>query len=393
MTLHPAASTCAPSTGQSTLSWALLLRERDEREAAARRRLLEQLQRHRVTHLQLSQLARTLATMYDAGLPFDRALESAAGQAESLEWGLVLSFIHRDLLNGRSIVEAFGDFPRLFDPTWMALMRRALEDGGLGASLQAMAELHERAHLLQARIRAACAYPFAVFGFSVLVVAGAFLFVLPPMLATVTDSGRPLPLATHMLLFLVNVATHPVLLIGSPLLFWANGIAWRRFLRSERGRMRFDHVRCSLPVMGPLVRHIAVARFLQTLSTSLASGIRLTLALELAGAASGNAMYFLHALRCVQGLRDGERLSSLLMTPNRLYDPMVAYSVRIGEECGQMVRMVSSLRQYYELEVSTALENLLASLEPLLLLVTGLLVAFIVIAVFLPLYGAVGGHG
>lgn len=390
MTLQPLASpgswTCIPHAQ----TWTLTADDLQERDAAARLHELERLQRHRASDLQLSQLARTLATMYEAGLPFDRALESAAGQAETLEWGLILSFAHRDLQHGRSILEAFGAFPHVFGPTWLALMRRAMEDGGLGDALTALADLHERAHLLRTRIRAACFYPLLVFSVSLLVAVGAFVFVLPPMLASITSSGRPLPMATQVLVFVMNVATNPLLLVASPFLIWANVAAFRRFLRSERGRMRFDHLKCSLPIVGPLARKIAVARLLHTLKASLASGVRLTLALELAGAASGNALYFLHALRCVQGLRDGEPLSALLVTPTRLYAPMVAYSVRIGEECGQLERMVESLRQYYDLEVSTALENLLTSLEPLLLLATGAVVAFIVLAVFLPLYASVG---
>jgi type IV pilus assembly protein PilC len=345
------------------------------------------LQRVRVGDRLLGQFARNLGAMYAAGVPIGRAIDLMIDQPESLEWGLVIAAISRDLQSGRSLVAAFASFPRIFNPTWTALMRRALADGDLGETLEALAALHERNDRLRARIRAACAYPLMVFASSLLVALGAVAFLLPQVIGFLAASGHELPAITQALLFSVNVVRHPLFLLELPLLLYLNTRAVRRFLASEEGRVRLDDLKCRLPVLGPIFRKIALARVMHSLQATISSGMRLGAALELAADSSANAVYRLHLLRCVQGLRDGQKLSA--MFASRLYDPMDYQAIRIGEECGHLDRMIGALARYHDLAVSTALESLLTMLEPVLIAATGLLVAFVVLAIFLPLYAAV----
>lgn len=349
------------------------------------------LRRVRIPSRLLAQFARGLGAMYNAGVPIGRAMALMADQPESLEWGLVIAKINQDLQNGRSLEACFAEFPNIFDPTWMALIRRALADGSLGDTLTTLSDMYTRNEQLRGRIYASCTYPLIVFGFSVLVACAAFGFLLPQIIGAIAGTHVNLPFLTQLLIFTFNVSTHPLLLVELPLIVWLNVQAFRRFMATERGRLCFDHVRCALPIVGPLARKIAIAKLMHSLRATLSRGIRLTLALELAGASCGNALYHLHMMRCVQALRDGERLST--MFNGRLYDQMVYYSLHIGEDCGRMDRMVDSLAQYYDLEVSCALSNMLTLLEPILIFVTGLMVAGVVIAIFLPLYGVVGGFG
>lgn len=350
------------------------------------------LQHVRVPQRLLADFARSLATLYNAGVPLARAVELLSHQPESLDFSLIISSIHRDLMNGRSLEGAFAAYPKVFDETWMALVRRALEDGSLGETLGTLAEMYTRREHLRSRIRASCTYPLIVFGFSVLVALTAFNLLLPQILGLIAGSDSHIPVLTQLLIFVFNTGTHPLLLAELPLLVWLNVHAFHRMMTSEHGRLRLDRLKCRLPVFGPIFRKVAVAQLMHSLHVTLSRGVRVTLALELAAAACGNRVYRLHITRCVQGLRDGERLSSQFVASGSLFDPMVIQSLRLGEECGHLDRMFGSLAEYYDLEVSAALGNLLTLLEPFLIIATGLLVAFVVLAVFLPLYGMVG-HG
>lgn len=351
------------------------------------------LQRVRVPDRLLAQFARNLGTMYNSGVPIGRAIQMMTDQPESLEWGVVIATLNKDLQNGRSLEACFASYPNIFGPTWMALIRRAMEDGSLGDTLVTLAQMLERGDHLRARVRVALTYPLIVFGMSILVALGAFFFLLPQILGLIVAQGHDIPVMTQILMYVFNVATNPLFLVELPLLVMANVYTYRRFISSERGKLRVDRLKVSCPLLGPIFRKIAVARVMHSMCATTSRGMRLMQALELAGAACGNRVYNLHLLSCVQGLRDGERLSSTFAPPNRLYDPMVFYSVHIGEECGQLDRMFETLAQYYDLQVSSALDNLLTVLEPVLILGTGLMVAFVVIAVFLPLYGMVGQLG
>lgn len=351
------------------------------------------LQRVRVPHRLLGQFARNLGTLYNSGVPLGRAMELMTDQPESLEFGLVIASISRDLNNGVSLEKSFATYPNIFDRTWRALMRRAMEDGSLGETLLTLADMYQRNEELRARVKASCTYPLIVFGMSVLVSIVAFAFLLPQILGLIASSGHQLPILTQILIFIFNIGTHPLLIIEIPIIVYANVYMFRRFIDSERGRIYFDCLRINLPIVGPLAKKIAIARLMHSLRATLSRGVRVTLALDLAGAACGNSVYQLHMLRCVQALRDGDRLAMMFKTSSRLYDPMVFYSMYLGEESGTLDRMIDSLTQYYELEVSTALGNLLTVLEPILILATGLLVAGVVLAIFTPLYSMVGQLG
>lgn len=345
------------------------------------------LQKVKVNDFQMSQFARSMAIMYSAGIPLSRAFEIMSASTESVEWSLILAAVNRDIQMGKNPVDAFSAFPNVFNATWAALLRRGMENGSLGDSFNALGNMHDRNAELRARVQAASTYPIVIFVVCVIVAFIACVFVLPTLLATITSSGQPIPLITKLLIATCDVASNPWFLMIAAAVIFFNVRLFKGFMSTYRGRLRFDMLAIRTPLIGRVVRLVAITKLLHTLQASIKAGTRVTLALDLAGAASGNAIYRLHMMRCIEGLTDGASLSSMFKPPNRLYEPLVYYTIYMGEESGSLDSLLESVANYYDLEVKTVLENTLTILEPLLVAGMGAVVGFVLLAIFLPLYG------
>ena len=345
------------------------------------------LQKVNVDDFQMSQFARSMAIMYNAGIPLARAFEIMSASTESVEWSLILAAVNHDIQGGKNPVDAFSAFPNVFNSSWSALLRRGMENGSLGESFDALGQMHDRNAELKAKVRAASVYPIMIFIVCIIVGFIACVFVLPTLLATITSSGQPIPLITQLLIAICDLATNPLFLICAGGVIMFNVHLFRGFMSTYRGRLRFDMLAIRMPIVGRVVRLVAVTKLMHTLQASLKAGTRVTVALDLAGAACGNAIYRLHMMRCIEGLVDGARLSSMFKPPNRLYEPLVYYTIFMGEESGSLDSLLESVANYYDLEVRTVLDNTLTILEPLLVAGMGLVVGFVLLAIFLPLYG------
>lgn len=345
------------------------------------------LQRYRVNDWHMSQFARSMAVMYNAGIPLSRAFEISSASSESVEWSLIMAAVNRQIQSGKNPVEAFSAFPNIFGPTWAALLRRGMENGSLGDSFNALAQMHDRNAELRAKVQAASTYPIVIFAVCVIIAFIACVFVLPTLLESITSSGQPIPLITKLLIAICDLATNPVFLVCAGVAIVVNVRLFKQFISTYRGRLRFDMMAIRVPLIGRIVRLVAITKMLHTLQASLKAGTRVTLALDLAGAACGNAIYRLHMMRCIEGLTDGASLSSMFKPPNRLYEPLVYYAIFMGEESGTLDSLIGSVAAYYDVEVRSTLDNALTILEPLLVAGMGLVVGFVLLAIFLPLYG------
>lgn len=350
------------------------------------------LQKIKISDWDLAQFARALGTMYNSGVALTRAFEVLSASTESVEWSLVTAAINRDLQQGKNPVTAFGAFPNVFGSTWTALLRQGMENGSLGDSFNALSRMHERNAELKAKVRAASTYPIIIFVVCGLVALIACVFVLPSLLEGITAGDKPIPLMTKILIAIVDVASNPIFLAAAGGVLWFNIRLFKGFISTYRGRLRFDMLAIRMPLVGRVVRLVAVTKLLHTLQASIKAGTRITVALDLAGAAAGNAIYRLHMMRCIEGLTDGRSLASMFAPPNRLYDPMVYYTIYIGEESGSLDSLLEAIANYYDVEVRSTLDNTLTALEPLMVAGMGLIVAFVLMAIFLPLYGQLSGE-
>ncbi|MBI3011204.1 MAG: type II secretion system F family protein [Candidatus Omnitrophica bacterium] len=333
-------------------------------------------------HPQLVLTTRQLATLIKAGMPLLRALRTVSDQLDPGPLRDILSSVAHGVESGSKFSEALSRHPRWFAPFYVNMVRAGEVGGLLAEVLLRLAELLERQAHVRHRVRSALMYPAFVMIASVGLLSVLVAFVVPTFLGMFTELGSTLPLATRLLIDLCTAlrAWWWVVLLG---LFGA-GACLRLFLQTSSGRRRLDRVTLRLPVVGSLVERLVISRFARTFGALLGSGVPILSALDTVRATVTNTV-IREALQDVeQRLKVGESLARP-MELSGVFPPMVTRMVALGEETGQLDRMLMQVAQSYEQEVDVQLAGLTQLLEPMLILLVGAVVGFIVIAMFLPL--------
>jgi len=363
---------------------------REERQAAGRGRLRAGLQKRRVPPLELASATRQLATLLGAGLPLDEAMETVAGQLEHPLLQRIIGRVRDDVVQGQALHLALAEHPRVFPPLFINMVQVGENSGTLDAALARLADFLEDQVKLQSRIRAAMAYPVLMAVVGVGVLFFLFSFVVPKVTQMLTDLDQALPLPTRLLIGMSDFlgATWWLLLI----LLVLAGVALHRYRRTERGRMAFDRLALQLPLFGRLNLLLATARFSRTLATLLASGVPLLKALEIARNLLQNRLLAKAIADTTDAVREGEGLAAPLRRSG-VFPPMVAQMAAVGERSGELETMLMRLADAYEHQVELAIGGLLSLLEPLMILVMGTAVGFIVMAILLPIFQASQGMG
>jgi len=336
----------------------------------------------RPSHHQLVVSTRQLATLVKAGMPLLRALRTISDQLEPGILRQVFASVAHDVEAGVKLSEALSSHPRCF-PSFYVNMVRAGEVGGLlDEILKRLAELLERQRRLRERVRSALMYPAFVMVAAVSILAILMAFVVPTFLGMFAELGSALPLPTRILVVMCDsVRTGWWMVAAGAFGLFA---VFRAILRTPAGKMQFDRLLLHLPIFGPLVHRLLIARFSRTFGTLLTSGVSILEALETVRATVSNAVLD-QALQDVErSLKTGESLARPLELSGA-FPPLVSRMVALGEETGQLDRMLVQLADSYEEEVEIQLGGLTQLLEPLLLVGVGGVVGFIVIAMFLPL--------
>jgi len=340
-----------------------------------------------VADYQLVLFTRQLATMYKAGIAIVRSLEVLAHQTESPNFQMVTFAINSDLLKGKSFSAALSQYPRIFNPLYLSMVRIGEMEGDLGETMERIADFLERDYAMRKKVRSAMTYPVVVFIFSLAVAFFMFNYLLPHFVKIFEEMHADLPLVTRVLMGMVKVAQSPWFMLGMPafLVLWY--VQFKKYVDTDIGRWRFDQLKLSLPIFGLIFRKVAIARMCRSLGVLVTAGINTILAMEMAGRASGNEVIRLHMVRAAEAIANGKPLSVTFRTDDALFPKIVQHMVGAGEESGKMDAMLDKLANYYEVEVNHALNDLASMLEPLLILFTGIVVGFIVLAIFMPLYG------
>lgn len=328
-------------------------------------------------------LFRQLSAMSAATVPIVTALKILTDQTEQLRLRLALARITNDVSGGSKLSDACANFPQIFSTYVVSMMRTGELAGKLDETLGQLADQLERDYNLQQRIRSAMIYPsFVISG--ILIVGAVFaLKVLPQLLGVVRDLGVTLPLATRILSRAVDLAGVLAIPIFGIIFIAVGGVIFA--YRTPGGRFFLDGLLVRLPVMGTLVRQIAVVRFTRSLATLLGAGIPLPLALEITGDVTGNARFqhLLHLTR--REVEDGRSMSTPLRG-STLIPPMVSHMVAVGETTGRLDMMLGRVAQFYDAEVGRSVDNLVALIEPVVIVILGVAVGGIIAAVLLPVY-------
>jgi type IV pilus assembly protein PilC len=332
--------------------------------------------------------SRTFSTMIDAGLPIVQCLDMLAGQSDNKKFGRILADVKNEVETGKSLSEAMGKHPRVFDDLFRNLVAAGEAGGILDLIFRRLATYLEKAAKLRAQVRGAMIYPVAIFVVGVGVMGIMLTFVLPTFEKMFKELGAgALPAPTRIVLGLSHFAVT---------YFWwiiiaviASGIALFMALRTEKGQYAFDMVMLRLPVLGPVVRKGAVARFTRTLGTLLASGVPILDAMEIVGKTAGNAVIKDAIMYARAKIAEGKDIASPLME-TAVFPPMVVQMIGVGEQTGAMDDMLQKIADFYEEEVEAAVTAMTKLLEPIILVFLGVGVGGMLIAMYLPIFEIAG---
>ncbi|MEO0095067.1 MAG: type II secretion system F family protein [candidate division WOR-3 bacterium] len=337
----------------------------------------------RISKRALAVFTRQFATMLNAGLPLLNCLEILSKQTESVGLKRVLDEVRTDVEGGLSLADALRRQPKAFDNLYVNMVESGETGGALDVILQRLATYLEKSVALQRKIRGAMIYPAIISVVAVLAIAILLIFVIPIFAKMYAGVGRELPAMTQLVIKLSNfmkVAALP-LLIGLILLF----TIIRRWHKTESGAKAMDPLFLKLPVFGDLIRKQAIARFSRTLSTLLSSGVPIIDALEITAKSAGNWVIEDAILKARVSIKGGENIADPL-SKTAVFPPMVTQMIAIGEASGGLDEMLSKVADFYDAEVDQAVENLTNALEPIIMVVLGGAVGFIVVSMYLPIF-------
>lgn len=345
---------------------------------------LDFLQRYRGVSLEdLILFSRQLSTLFGAGIPVLRGLDVLAEQTESKRLKEVIKAVKGDIEGGSTFSDALRKHPRVFSQLYISMIRVAEAGGLLDVVLDRLASSVEHEKDTRARVKAATRYPKIV----VTAISVAFMvlviLVIPKFAAMFTKFGGTLPLPTRVMIGINNLFHHYWYLVVTVTAVIVLG--FRGYIHTEKGRLRWDGLKIKVPIFGPLFLKIAMSRFTYILGMLIRSGIPILDTLEITSAAVGNTSISRAIERAKQNVSEGRGLSSPLKESG-VFPPMVIQMISVGEESGKMDEMLARISDYYNLEVEYTINNLSTLIEPILIFVLGIMVLFMALAIFLPMW-------
>ena len=340
-----------------------------------------------VTTKDLLVFTRQFAVMIDAGLPLVQALEIIGTQADNPEFRRVLLAVKAKVESGSTFADALGDHPRVFDTLFVQLVRAGEIGGILDTILNRLGAYLEKNDKLKRRLKGAMVYPSIVLSVAVLVTIVLLAYVTPTFEKMFKDFGGAMPAPTQLLIDLSHgLRNNWYLFLGIPI---ALIVAFRLFLRDPRGRKAWDRTVLKLPVFGPLVRKVAVARFTRTLGTLLSSGVPILDALDIVARSAGNKTVEQAILYVRAKISEGKNIAGPL-GDTKVFPPMVVQMIGVGEATGAMDAMLNKVADFYDDEVDVAIAALTSMIEPLLMVFLGGVVGGFLIAMYLPIFNIAG---
>jgi len=337
-----------------------------------------------VNSKQITQFTRQFATLIDAGLPIVRSLDILANQQRSGPFRSTIEAIGDDVKGGSSLSESMGHHPKVFDRLYVNMVRAGEAGGVLDTILTRLAEFREKTEALRRKIIGSMVYPAAVMIIATIILSFIMIFVIPQfqVMFEEMELKEGLPPLTMMLISIADVVkTFWYLIPAIPLLVW---IAFKLVGANPQGRYMLDTVKLNVPIFGQLVRKGSISRFCRTLGTLLESGVGILEALNILRGAIGNAVIASAVGEVHASIREGDNIATPLKRC-KAFDDIVVNMIDVGEETGELPKMLSKIADNYDSEVDATVSGLTALLEPVMIIGMGLVVGFIVVALFLPM--------
>jgi type IV pilus assembly protein PilC len=339
-----------------------------------------------VKRKELAVFTRQFATMVNSGLPILRALAILADQTESKALAKVVTEVRTEIEQGSSLSAAMAKHPKAFNELYVAMVRSGETGGVLDAVLLRLADAIERDVALRQRIRSAMTYPVVVVIFVTLIMMAMLLFIVPQFKNIYAQLGGTLPIPTRILLGVSDAVRHYWYMVGLGIA--GSVFAFRRYKKTERGRMRIDALKIKVPIFGPLFHKVALSRFASTLSVLLRSGVPILQSLDIVSETVNNRVIS-KAISDVQAsVKEGESIARPLAR-HAVFPPMVVQMLAVGEETGGVDVMLEKVAQFYDNEVTAAVDALTSIIEPVLIAIVGACVGMAVIALYLPMFNLI----
>ena len=334
----------------------------------------------------LAVFCRQFATMVGAGLPVLRALGALTDQTSSKELSKVLRAIRLDVEAGASLTEAMRKHPKTFNNLFVAMIRTGETTGMLSEVLMQMADQLEAEVTLRGKVKSAMTYPIAVVGLVVLILVAMLLFVVPQFKSIYDELGAELPAPTLALLGLSSLFQRFWYLFGLAAVGAVIGV--RRWIATPQGRARWDAWKISVPVFGPLFHKVAIARFSTTLALLLRAGVPILTSFDVVQDTVNNAVISRAIAKVKQSVREGESVARPLAR-EEVFPPMLVQMMGVGEESGSVDQMMSKVADFYSDEVTASVDALTSLIEPVLVVVIGVIVGGAVVSLYLPMFNII----
>jgi type IV pilus assembly protein PilC len=338
----------------------------------------------KVKAMDIAVFSRQLATMLAAGIPLVQGFEIIGAGHEKPSMQRLILDIKSDVEGGTSLHEALAKHPLYFDDLYINLVEAGEQAGALEGLLDKIASYKEKTEALKKKVTKALFYPAAVLAVAIVVTVILLIFVIPQFESLFKGFGADLPAFTQMVINLSRFVQDK----GIYILAVVIAMFWTFFYfkkRSRKMREFLDRLALKVPIIGPILNKAAIARFARTLATMFAAGVPLVEALESVAGATGNIVYENAVMRMRDEVATGQRLQRAMET-TELFPNMVVQMIAVGEESGSLDTMAGKVATFYEAEVDNAVDAMSSLLEPLIMVILGVLVGGLVIAMYLPIF-------
>ena len=340
-----------------------------------------------VKKIHVSRFTRQFATMIGAGLPMVQCLDILSKQMDSQEFCKIIGEIKESVSSGSTLSEAMSKHKKVFDELYVNMVEAGEMGGALDTILVRLANYREKADALTRKVKGALVYPAVVSIVATGVTIAMLTFIVPIFAKMFSNLGAELPAPTQVVLQISEfIQSYFLVMLGVVV---AGIVGLRMMLKNEEGRFQFDKFMLKTPIFGDLIRKSAVARFTRTLGTLIQSGVTILDALEITAKTAGNKVLQRAIKKSVVSIAEGDTITNPLKESG-VFPPMVIQMIGVGEKTGGLDDMLSKIADFYDEEVDAAVHALTSMIEPMVIVLMGIVIGGILIAMYLPMFDIIG---
>ncbi|MBI1846223.1 MAG: type II secretion system F family protein [Candidatus Rokubacteria bacterium] len=326
---------------------------------------------------------RQFATMVNAGLPVAQCLAILAEQGDSPKLREVTGKVAQDVEGGRTLAESFRKHPKVFNELFVNMLQVGETGGALDVVLQRLSTYIEKAASLRRKVKGAMVYPITIFSVAGIVVIFMMTFIIPTFANMFKNLNTDLPLPTQIVVWLSDFTRTYILLIVAAAGGGAFGL--RRYYATDKGSLAIDTILLRLPILAPLLKKVSIARFTRTLGTLIACGVPILEGLRITAKTSGNRVVEGAVMQARAAVTAGRTVADPLRASS-VFPPMVTQMINVGEQTGALDQMLTKIADFYEEEVDDAVTVMTSLIEPLMIVILGVVVGGLVVALYLPIF-------